>query len=188
MGIAAISLFFAYIFLFYILQGTVSKRTNVTLVKGDDPKLRWMFIIISLGFLCYAEPGLRNQHSPNYTLVRSIGLFLLIGGFILSIQAQKALGANWMGTVGLRSYHSLITHGPYRYIRHPMYVGIAISQIGISLFSMNRWMAFACFFFTLSFMVRVPEEEQLLSNHFGRKFAKYREETGLFLPRLLRHR
>jgi len=188
MGIAAISLFFAYIFLFYILQGTVGKRANVSLVKADDAKLRGMFIIISLCFLCYAEPGLRNQHSLNYALIRSIGLFLLIKGFILSIQAQKALGANWMGAVGLHKYHRLITHGPYRFIRHPMYVGIAISQIGIALFSMNRWMAFACFFFTLSFMVRVPEEEQLLSNHFGRKFAKYREETGLFLPRLLRHR
>jgi len=40
-----------------------------------------------------------------------------------------------------------------------MYTGITISQIGIGLFSMNLWMIFACFFFTLSFMVRVPKEE-----------------------------
>jgi protein-S-isoprenylcysteine O-methyltransferase Ste14 len=69
-----------------------------------------------------------------------------------------------------------------------MYTGITISQIGIGLFSMNLWMIFACFFFTLSFMVRVPREEQLLSEYFKEEFVLYQEETGMFIPRLLRHR
>jgi protein-S-isoprenylcysteine O-methyltransferase len=171
-----------------MIQGSVSKRTDVVLIKGYDPKSRGIFIFISLGFLCCAEPTLRYHNSFSHAPVRSLGIILVVLGFILSIESQKALGVNWLGTVGIRSHHRLVSRGPYRFVRHPMYTGITISQIGIGLFSMNLWMIFACFFFTLSFMVRVPKEEQLLSEYFKEEFVLYQEETGMFIPRLLRHR
>jgi protein-S-isoprenylcysteine O-methyltransferase Ste14 len=187
MGLASLGLFFGYVFLFYVLQGAVAKLNKGVGVTRDSTS-RYLMVLVSFGFVSMSESTLRNQNQVTLPGVRVAGFTLVVAGLLLSMSAQRALGSNWLKGVGLHRHHMLVTTGPYRYVRHPLYTGIAISQLGIALFSMNRWMDGACFFLACFFILRVPEEEALLSKRFGKQFELYCTQTGLFLPKISRIR
>ena len=183
----SLGLFFAYIFVFYAMQGTIG-RQNKGVEVAREPVLRYLMIFLSFGFLCMSESLLKDQKEITLLGVRVIGFALVVAGLMISLSAQRTLGSNWLKGVGLHRHHMLVTTGPYRYVRHPLYAGIVVSQIGISIFSVNRWMTGACFFLACFFILRVPEEEAMLARRFGKQFEEYRRRTGLFLPRISRIR
>src|SRR5881275_3061754 len=52
---------------------------------------------------------------------------LLLGlafALLLAIWARRAIGSNWSAIVTLKKDHALVTRGPYRYVRHPIYSAI----------------------------------------------------------------
>ena len=97
--------------------------------------------------------------------------------------ARIVLGANWSGTVTIKSGHNLIRRGPYRWIRHPIYTGLLISLVG-TLTLQGEVRAFLGFAFALFALYRkAKREEQFLSDEFGEGFAEHTKQTGMFLPR-----
>lgn len=100
-------------------------------------------------------------------------------------RSHRALGANWSGTLEIYESHALVTHGVYRFVRHPMYSSQLLYALAQALLIQN-WIAgpagFACF---LGFyLLRVPREEQMMLDHFRERYAAYRARTGSVLPRL----
>jgi protein-S-isoprenylcysteine O-methyltransferase Ste14 len=87
--------------------------------------------------------------------------------------------------------HTLITDGPYHWVRHPMYTAFATVFTGLFLLSANWFVgASATIAFGAVMMVRTPREEHLLIEVFGPKYRAYMDRTGRFLPRagrLTRH-
>jgi len=77
----------------------------------------------------------------------------------------------------------LVTHGPYRSIRHPMYASILLAGLGLLLitFSWVRLLLFFVLWLILYLKVRI--EERLLARHFT-DYPAYRKRSGLFFPRL----
>ncbi|HPF70313.1 MAG TPA: isoprenylcysteine carboxylmethyltransferase family protein, partial [Candidatus Krumholzibacteria bacterium] len=73
---------------------------------------------------------LREQFVPHTTLVYSVGLALAIAGAALAIASRSLLGRNWSATVELKRDHELITRGPYRFVRHPIYTGLLLLFLG----------------------------------------------------------
>src|SRR5690349_13037388 len=65
--------------------------------------------------------------------VAGIGLALVTGGLLFAVWARIALGANWSGTVTIKTGHDLVRRGPYRWIRHPIYTGLLLSLVGTVL-------------------------------------------------------
>jgi protein-S-isoprenylcysteine O-methyltransferase Ste14 len=49
---------------------------------------------------------------------------LTLTGLLLTVWARVHLGANWSGTIQVKQHHELITSGPYRFVRHPIYSGL----------------------------------------------------------------
>lgn len=62
-----------------------------------------------------------------------IGALVMLGGTALRIWAIKTLGRFFTSTVTIQQDHQLIKHGPYRYIRHPSYLGAYLAMIGSSI-------------------------------------------------------
>jgi protein-S-isoprenylcysteine O-methyltransferase Ste14 len=95
------------------------------------------------------------------------------------------LGRNLTDTVVTRRTHTLVTSGPYRWIRHPFYTAVGLSMTASALAAAN-WFLFATgvALFTL-FVVRTGREEARLLARFGDAYREYRDRTGRFLPRRL---
>lgn len=100
-----------------------------------------------------------------------------------------ALGANVSETVLTKQQHELVTTGPYRWVRHPLYVvGIGLF-ISIGLMAANwfmiLWASIAAI--AIRFVV-IPREEAHLVAAFGNEYLEYRGRTGALLPFLWRTR
>jgi protein-S-isoprenylcysteine O-methyltransferase Ste14 len=93
------------------------------------------------------------------------------------------LGRNLTDTVVTRQAHTLVTTGPYRWIRHPFYVSTALSVTANGLAAAN-WFLLAMGWLTMALMViRTRKEEELLVVRFGAAYRSYMERTGRFFPR-----
>lgn len=94
------------------------------------------------------------------------------------------LGANYRGPVGLYERHELVTHGPYRWMRHPTYAAIPMVIVILFLLSAN-WVIGAGGFVLVNVvnLVRIPVEEAQLTERFGDEYRRYQERAGRFLPR-----
>jgi len=100
--------------------------------------------------------------------------------------AQNSIGDNVSPTVTTREGQSLITHGPYAWIRNPLYMG-GFTLIGtLALVAGSALLAAAAFIALILVSVRLPKEEAELEARFGDDWRAYRAGTGRFLPRIRR--
>jgi protein-S-isoprenylcysteine O-methyltransferase Ste14 len=131
----------------------------------------------------FAWKFLGDRIIPQNDAVTILGLVLTAGGLIFAVWARIALGANWSGTVTIKSGHNLIRRGPYKRICHPIYTGILISFLGTVLL-LGEVRAFFGFALVLLALYRkAKREERFLSEEFGEGFAEHAKHTGMFLPR-----
>jgi protein-S-isoprenylcysteine O-methyltransferase Ste14 len=100
----------------------------------------------------------------------------------------RRLGRNLTDTVVTRRDHTLVTHGPYRWVRHPFYDSAALLMLGASLAAAN-WFLFVTGALAVSLLVaRTRIEEEKLLARFGGDYRAYVERTGRFLPRMRANR
>ncbi|HEY7089156.1 MAG TPA: isoprenylcysteine carboxylmethyltransferase family protein [Tepidisphaeraceae bacterium] len=106
-----------------------------------------------------------------------------IGGSLL-IWAFHTLGKNLTDTVVTRKAHTLVTAGPYRWIRHPFYVSVALSVLGGGLAAANWFILVAGTLAVSLLVLRTSIEERNLLSRFGDEYRAYMDRTGRFLPRI----
>jgi len=96
-----------------------------------------------------------------------------------------SLGPNLTDTVVTRAAHTLVTRGPYRWVRHPFYDCMALFVVSIALMMANWFVMVAgAVMFTL-LAIRSRIEEEKLLERFGEPYRTYRAATGRFLPKML---
>ena len=114
-----------------------------------------------------------------------LGAMLGVTATAILIWTHRTLGKNFFGGMKLRQGHQLITNGPYRWIRHPMYTVFII--LGLSWFLLSgNWMitGFWLAGTVLSILTRLEEEEKLMRQEFGETYRIYVQQTGRFIPRI----
>lgn len=103
---------------------------------------------------------------------------------ILMYWTLSSLGKNLTDTVVTRKEATLVTHGPYRWVRHPFYVTAALLMASVTLLTAN-WLIGASSVLVLTLLaVRTPTEERMLIERFGQPYRDYMAQTGRFIPRL----
>lgn len=117
--------------------------------------------------------------------MRWFGVLLGLGGILGVAWVNHALGVNFSTTLRVRSDHTLVTNGPYRWIRHPMYTVFVVLMLALFLISAN-WLLGGVGMLTLAIVmvIRTPREEQMLQEKFGDTYTAYMQRTGRFLPKL----
>src|SRR5215472_14545224 len=105
-----------------------------------------------------------------------------IGGLIW---IHRELGRNFSGTLRTSADQSLVTSGPYHWVRHPMYTAFFLIVFSFFLISAN-WLLGAVWIGALIAVVvsRVPKEDAAMEARFGDHYRKWANTTGRFLPRL----
>lgn len=110
-------------------------------------------------------------------------------GFVIGLwifhRAHADLGPNWSITLQVRENHQLVTHGIYRRVRHPMYLGLFVYSIGQALVLPN-WFAGPSYLVTFGvlYALRVRAEEELMRATFGKQYDDYARCTARLLPGL----
>ncbi len=113
------------------------------------------------------------------------GVVVLIPANWVFWRSHKDLGANWSPTLEIREKHTLVTHGIYRRIRHPMYLSIWLLVIAQAMILPNYVAGFSgAIPFALLYFLRVPKEERMMREEFGESYDAYLLGTGRILPRL----
>jgi protein-S-isoprenylcysteine O-methyltransferase Ste14 len=100
----------------------------------------------------------------------------------------RSLGNNVTDTVAIRKEHSLVTYGPYRWVRHPMYSITLLTVVGFSLLSANWFIGLTGIAALALIVVRIPIEERKLIEEFGEEYRQYMRRTGRLVPRSTRSR
>jgi protein-S-isoprenylcysteine O-methyltransferase Ste14 len=117
--------------------------------------------------------------------LRAAGLIGFFTSIFLLWWVQASLGTNFSQKLEILENHQLITDGPYKYVRHPMYSqfllwvvfqGLLLANSFVLVLGIAAWVFFCC--------VRVPPEEKIMRKKFGKEYDQYALKTGCLFPKI----
>jgi protein-S-isoprenylcysteine O-methyltransferase Ste14 len=120
---------------------------------------------------------------PLHPIPLVAGTLCLALGLWLFHRSHADLGTNWSLTLEVREKHQLITHGVYRWVRHPMYLALFIYGVGQALVLPN-WLTGPSYgvAMLLLFAFRLGPEERMMVEEFGNDYEQYRATTKRLVP------
>lgn len=159
-------------------------------ILDRNSKFDWLFKIIGL---CYVILIFATLLEFVYSTKETNYRFMLLGFFIFSLalflrlSAVRALGGGLDTDMYARDNFAgqkiLVRHGPYKYLRHPIYLGAILECLSIPLvYSCRYTFLFALLFCLPLLVLRAYLEEQESVKIFGQDYLKYKSEVKAFLP------
>jgi len=149
-----------------------------------------MIIILIGGLLLWLSP-LAYLINPQWLAWSKIGLPVWLRwvgislGFLCTLSIYwlfSSIGSGITPTSATRQEHSLITSGPYQWVRHPLYTTGAVFFISLGLTADSWFIILLGMFSFLMMAARTPREEANLVEKFGDEYRAYQARTGMFLP------
>jgi protein-S-isoprenylcysteine O-methyltransferase Ste14 len=116
--------------------------------------------------------------------LRWSGAFVFVIGLAFLAWTLRSLGANLTDTVVTRKAHTLVTRGPYRWVRHPFYDALASFVLAMGLLAANWFILLSGTVVFILLAIRSKTEEAHLLSRFGEPYQIYKDTTGRFLPKL----
>lgn len=147
---------------------------------------RWTFIFMTAAgavtvLAGLAEYGLGGGRASLGRMALGVGM--AVAAFALRHAARRALARMWSVHVEIREAHTLVRDGPYRYLRHPIYVGMMV-EVAAALVVLGSWRVAVpgLLLNAAAVAARVRAEEQAMARQLGERWAEYCRTTGAFLP------
>ncbi|MGH8136778.1 MAG: methyltransferase family protein [Steroidobacteraceae bacterium] len=113
-----------------------------------------------------------------------IGVALLLLGLSLTVWARRHLATNWSAAVTLKQEHELVTSGPYRWVRHPIYTGLLVALLGCAIARGEMRALLALAFVVGAFVRKLRLEERWMREMFKDEYARYSAEVPALIPLL----
>lgn len=114
--------------------------------------------------------------------LRWAGAALSIVAIPVLFQVFRHLGRNLTRTAGVRANAKLVTSGPYRFVRHPLYAVGTLMWIGVSLMAANWLMLLGIAVLLCILPLRMAVEEAALLERFGDDYREYARKTPRLWP------
>jgi len=114
------------------------------------------------------------------------GCILTVAGAAVVLRSRMELGPAWSLAPIAHEATGLVTTGPYRVVRHPIYLGLSMLALGQAL-AFASWPAFLVLLAGIipTFVWRAAAEEKVLTATFGNRYALYQTQTKMIIPHLL---
>lgn len=109
-----------------------------------------------------------------------IGILCVVGIYWLF----SSIGSGITPTSATRQEHKLVTSGPYRWVRHPLYTVGSSMFIAFGMMADNWFIAALGVLAFIGMAIRTPKEEANLIEKFGDEYQEYMKHTGRFFPKL----
>jgi protein-S-isoprenylcysteine O-methyltransferase Ste14 len=110
-----------------------------------------------------------------------LGTVLAILGITFAVWARVYLGRNWGMPQTLRENPELVTTGPYKYVRHPIYTGVLLAMIGSAL-TINVWWALVFVAGAGYFIFSATREEKDMTKLFPDTYPAYKKRSKMLIP------
>ena len=115
--------------------------------------------------------------------LRLLGAPVAAVGVVLLWWVLSTLGRNFSMSLAIKRGQTLVTDGPYRWVRHPLYTAFLAAFTGLALVCANWFVGLAAGLgFGAAMLIRTPDEERMLVEEFGDEYRAYMARTGRFLP------
>jgi len=154
-----------------------SVMMNVIKVGGLILWLSPLIYLLNPHWMAWSKIGL-----PEWVRWLGIGVGIVCAGLVYWL--FSSIGSGISPTSATRRQHTLVTSGPYRWVRHPLYT------VGSTIFIAFGMMADSWFIAALGMLafigmtIRTPKEEANLIEKFGDEYREYMKRTGRYFPKI----
>ena len=125
-----------------------------------------------------------HQAATSNPWLLGIGLALFVLGLAFAVWARVYLGRNWGMPMSQKAEPELVTTGPYRTVRHPIYSGIILAMVGTAIAVSPYWLA-AVVIVGGYFLFSAVVEERNMARLFPADYPPYKQTTKMLIPYLL---
>jgi protein-S-isoprenylcysteine O-methyltransferase Ste14 len=165
-----------WIFWFASALGAKRGARNSNWVAG-----RFAIVIAAVVVIRIVHPRSWTSNDP---VVGAIGAAMFACGLAIAIWARFNIGRNWGMPMTVKEEPELVTSGPYRFVRHPIYSGLLLAFLGTALLTNLIGLVFVAAI-TAVFYYSAMVEERNLTKAFPDAYPAYREHTKMLIPYVL---
>jgi protein-S-isoprenylcysteine O-methyltransferase Ste14 len=174
----------------FYFRRKADKETGEAISRKVDGNI--MMTVIKIGGLILWLSPLAYLINPNWMTWSKIGLSESIRWVGVAIGIVCVVGIYWLfnsignnisPTSATRKEHQLVTSGPYRYVRHPLYTIAASMFISFGMAADNWFIISMGVLAFIVMAIRSSKEESNLIIKFGDEYREYMNRTGRFLPK-----
>jgi protein-S-isoprenylcysteine O-methyltransferase Ste14 len=185
-GIAAMSLLVLYAVQAEIRFGAKARAQKAgPSDRFSSNALSLAMVVPLLGFI-FAMKGRIPITLPGMPATAWVGVTLGASGFALRLWSLLLLRERFTRTLLVQQGQQIERSGPYRFIRHPGYLGSLLCLNGIGLASGNTMVVLASILITgAAYGYRIRVEDAMLIRAFGEAYESYCRCTGALIPRKL---
>jgi protein-S-isoprenylcysteine O-methyltransferase Ste14 len=157
--------------------------------KGSTERDRGSRIVIRLALYATLIPAAASPaiaptlRIPDHVLVVLVGVVVIWMGLAIRVWAVLTLGGSFRTTIEVDAGQSVVSRGPYRWIRHPSYTGLLLVLLGVGI-GIGNWLAVAvCFILPpIALLYRIRWEEAELVRVLGDAYSAYESRTKRLIP------
>jgi protein-S-isoprenylcysteine O-methyltransferase Ste14 len=172
---------------YWVLSARGAKRTIAGgRVWWKEIGLRLVLLILVLLAVRISHPGDLLRSARPYLLNTRIvpgivGVLFCAFGIAFAIRARAYLGANWGLPMSRKERPELVTNGPYKLVRHPIYAGILLAMFGSAIAHSVVWVL-PLILGGIYFIHSARREEMLMVEEFPKAYPAYRQRTKMLVP------
>jgi protein-S-isoprenylcysteine O-methyltransferase Ste14 len=167
----------AVFWLYWITAALSMKRGRIPWSR----ELRIRVVIVVAAVIAARLGAFRGHHVNTDPWRAGIGLVLFAAGLLFAIWARLHLGRNWGTPMTQKDEPELVTSGPYRLVRHPIYSGILVAGIGTAV-GLSWWWLGAFGLAGIYFIYSATVEERFMTERFPDSYPGYKRSTRMLVP------
>jgi protein-S-isoprenylcysteine O-methyltransferase Ste14 len=163
----------------WLAAALTAKRASHSRVRQFVGLRVALFVIV---ILVSRSGAFKGHHAiVSNPILQGIGMGLFLIGLGLAVWARVYLGRNWGTPMSEKVDAELVTTGPYRYIRNPIYSGLILAAIGTALAVTWFWLI-AVVFMGAYFIYSATVEARTMERLFPNDYPAYKRSTKMLIP------
>ena len=166
---------------FWIYWVVAASNSKESVTGGWRPRLTG---VSAVGVFLIAAVLRGGSLAVHNVIVGAIGALLFGCGMALAVWARLHLGRNWGMPMTQRAEPELVTSGPYRFVRHPIYTGLLTAMLGTALVNNLLGLIVVAVLVGYFYYCGIVEERNLAAT-FPKAYPEYRSRTKMLIPFLV---